>query len=130
MILDTCFILDVMRGDKSAIEKLNELDSANQPQLVTSLTIFELFTGISRSIRPEAELVKIDGVLTDQLRIPFDDVAAMRAGDIHGILLNSGTPIGVIDSMIAGIALSRSEKILTRNVSDFNKVNSLEIETY
>ena len=35
-----------------------------------------------------------------------------------------------IDCMIAGIALIRKEKVLTRNVKDFSKIKDLEIETY
>ena len=62
--------------------------------------------------------------------IPFDKQAAERGGEIDGSLIKAGNKIGIIDSMIAGIALIRKEKILTRNVKDFSRVKGLEIDTY
>ncbi len=130
MIFDTTFIVDVMRNEAAAVAKLHELISKGEPQLVTAVTIFELFSGLARSKKPEQEKEGIRKVLYGQLIIHFDKEAAERAGDIDGTLIKEGTMIDPTDSMIAGIAVIKKEKLLTRNVKHFSRVRGLEIEVY
>ena len=46
MILDTNFIIDIMRNNESAINKSKQLSDIGESQFITSLTIFELFSGL------------------------------------------------------------------------------------
>ncbi len=130
MILDTTFVIDIMKNEEKATAKLNELIRKGEPQLITALTIFELFSGITQSSKPSAEKTKITKTIGNQIVLHLDNNAAEKAGDIHGILVKEGDMIDPVDSMIAGIALIKKEKVLTRNVKDFKKVKGLEIETY
>ena len=119
-----------MRNEAAAVAKLHELINEGEPQLVTAVTIFELFSGLARSKKPEQEKEGIRKVLYGQLIIHFDKEAAERAGDIDGTLIKEGTMIDPTDSMIAGIAVIKKEKLLTRNVKHFSRVRGLEIEVY
>lgn len=130
MIFDTSFIIDVMRKDEKAINKLHEIIKKREPQLITSPTMFELFSGLARSQKPAREKNKIMKILKDQLVLHLDNDSAEKAGEIDGTLIKDGNRIGPIDSMISGIALVKKEKVLTRNKKDFEKVKSLEIEVY
>lgn len=56
--------------------------------------------------------------------------SAVVAGGIDGNLIKKGLKIDPEDSMIAGIAMSRGETILTRNTEHFGKIEGLNIETY
>ena len=130
MITDTTFLIDVMRNDERAVAKLNDFIKNAEPQLVTAVTIFELFSGLARSTKPVAEKNKVMNRLKGLLVLHLDYDAAQKAGEIDGDLIKSGEMIQPLDSMIAGIALIKKEKVLTRNVKDFSKVKNLEIETY
>ncbi len=130
MIVDTSFIIDLMKDYRDAKLKLEELGKKGEPLLTTSLTIFELYRGISRSRKPEKERMKITAILKNQIVADFDEIAAQRAGELDGLLMIRGRPIGAVDCMIAGIALVRMEKLLTRNTSEFEKVKGLGLETY
>lgn len=130
MIFDTSFVIDVMNNDSKSVEKLHELIKAGEPQLITSLTIFELFSGLERSKKPMREKEKVLKILKGQLVLHLDNDSAEKAGEIDGNLVKEGRMIGPIDSMIGGIALIKKEKVLTRNVKDFSKIKGLEIETY
>ena len=130
MIFDTTFIIDVMHNDGKAIVKLHELINKNEPQLVTSLTIFELFSGIERSKKPIEEKNKIVKILKGQLILHLDNDSAEKAGEIDGSLIKEGKMIDPIDSLIAGITIIKKDKILTRNIKDFSKIKGIEIETY
>ena len=130
MIFDTTFVIDIMNREQRAVNKLNELISKREPQFVTVLTISELFSGLSRSKKPIEERNKIMDALNGQLIINLDTIAAEKSGEIDGILIKEGKTIRPIDCMIAGIALLKKEKILTRNIKDFSKIRGLEIESY
>ncbi len=130
MILDTCFVIDFMDNDEKAVAKLRELELNNEPTPITSLTIFELFSGLARSSSPDKEKEKVINVLSGQTILPFDGSSAEKAGEIDGGLAKKGEKIDAVDSMIAGITIFRKEKVLTRNVKDFSKVKGLDIETY
>ncbi|MBI2449123.1 PIN domain-containing protein [Candidatus Pacearchaeota archaeon] len=119
-----------MKNDEKAISKLNEIIKKGETQLITALTIFELFSGISRSNQPEKEKNKVIKILKGQLILHLDNDSAEKAGEIDGNLIKRGEDIGPIDCMISGIALVKKEKVLTRNIEDFKKIKGLEIETY
>ena len=130
MILDTCFIIDLLRNDAGAVKKLNELSKKFEPIMVATPTIFELTSGLARSSKPEKEKQNIRRILKGQTIISFDRKAADLAGEIDGALVKEGKTIGPIDSMIAGIALSKKTKVLTRNKKDFGNIEGLELEGY
>jgi len=130
MIFDTSFVIDIMSGKERAVAKLHELNKKGEPQLITALTVFELFSGLVRSTKPDIEKNKIMKILEGQLILRLDNLAAEKAGEIDGGLIKEGKAIGPIDSLIAGIALVRDEKVLTHNVKDFSKIKGLKLETY
>lgn len=130
MILDTTFIIDIMNNDLKAIDKLRELQKRGEAQIISSITVFELFSGLAKSKKPEKEKAKIINAINGQLIASFDQEAAEKAGFIDGSLRKEGRTIGPLDTMIAGTAITKKEKVLTRNTKDFEKILGLEIETY
>jgi len=41
-----------------------------------------------------------------------------------------GSPIGDLDAMIAGIALTHGESVVTTNLKHFERVEGLQVETW
>jgi tRNA(fMet)-specific endonuclease VapC len=130
MIFDTTFVIDIMKNDEKAVKKLQEIIKKGETQMVTSLTVFELFSGLARSKKPLKEKNKIMNTLKGQVILHLDNTSAERGGKIDGTLIKEGNMIGPIDSMIAGIALIKKEKVLTRNTKDFTRIDQLEVESY
>ncbi len=130
MIADTTFIIDLMNNDERAVAKLQELIKRSEPQSVTALTIFELFSGLARCNKPAEERNKIMKTLSGQLVVHLDSDSAEKGGEIDGSLIKEGKGIDAIDCMIAGIALIKNDIILTRNVKDFSKIKGLNFELY
>lgn len=130
MILDTTFLIDLMENEAAACDKLNLLIKMGEPQLVTALTIFELYSGLARSSKQEQEKQKIINALHGQLIVHLDCDAAEKAGEIDGALAKNGQMVSPIDCLIGGIAIVKKEKILTRNVKDFTKMKGVFVETY
>ena len=128
MILDTCFLIDLMRNNQSAVKKLEELNKKNETFLITSIIIFELYKGLFRCNSHKTERNKIISLLSNQLIISFDEKSAEKAGEIEGYL--NEQEIDIPDSMIAGICLVKNEKLLTKNIKHFFKIKDLKIEEY
>ena len=130
MILDTNFIIDLMNNEPKTLVKTEELLDNGESILVTSLSIFELFTGMSMSNKPEIEKNKINRIIENQTILNFDKDAAELSGELNGQLRKNGQAIESVDTMIAGIALLKKEKLMTRNIKHFSRIKNLEIESY
>ena len=130
MIADTCFIIDIMRNNPEAIAKAQEIEKNNTPLLVTAPTVFELNVGLSLSSKPLEEKEKIQEVLDSLPFIPLDYTASIEAGRIYGDKRKQGETIDPQDAMIAGIARSVGEKILTRNIKHFSGIEKVSIDSY
>ena len=130
MIADTCFIIDIMRNNPEAIAKAQEIEKNNTPLLVTAPTVFELNVGLSLSSKPLEEKEKIQEVLDSLPFIPLDYTASIEAGRIYGDKMKQGETIDPQDAMIAGIARSVGEKILTRNIKHFSGIEKVSIDSY
>lgn len=130
MIMDTCFIIDLMNNNPQAVAKLNELHKHHTPLMTTTLTLFELFTGVAQSTKKETEKQKINSILQGCAFASITETSAETSGYIHGNLMKEGTPINSVDALIAGITIEKNKKLLTRNTKDFSKINGLQIETY
>lgn len=130
MILDTSFLIDLMDGLPEAEEKLKLLGKKREVQFVTAPSLFELWSGIEQSKKPEEEKLKVLAVLSTQTVLSLDKNCAEGAGKIDGQLAKQGKPIEPEDSMIAGIAINCKEPVLTRNVAHFSRIKGLKVETY
>jgi len=129
MILDTTFLVDVLRGSESVADLVGEIDRTGAP-FVSSITAMELSEGIRRSDASAAERAAVEDLLTDIEEFPFDHDCATRAGDLVVELEQAGEPIETTDAMIAATALVHGHAVVTRNVDHFERVDGLEVLTY
>ena len=60
----------------------------------------------------------------------FDVDAANCYGKIRADLEKKGTPIGSLDMMIAGHAMSMGYTVVTNNVKEFSGIPDLKIENW
>lgn len=127
MILDTGFLIDLIQGEETAQKKAEKLEQKNRTLKISSATLFELYTGIERSSKPEEEKVK--HVLESKTVIEIDKKTSKKAGKLNRNLLNEGETIQSFDTLMAATALIRQEKLLTPD-EDFQKVENLETENY
>jgi predicted nucleic acid-binding protein len=130
MIADTSFLIDIMKYDKDAIRKAEEIEKKGNSIAVTSISIFELFIGVSLSIIQDQERNKINRILNGLSIISFDEDSAREAGKIYAQKRKNGSLIEPEDSMIAGICSRRNEILITRNIKHFSDIEGLRVESY
>ena len=129
MILETSFILDYLKGEKSAALKMHHIVDENEEVGIATPTIFELWTGLSAFQQRNDEKERINNIIKDQILYPLDKESAEIAGKINGELIKKGLQIDPEDCMIAGIAITNNKKLLTRDVH-FNRIEGLKVESY
>ena len=130
MILDTSFVIDLLRGKPKAVDKLKELEEKGEPLYVTAPTIYELYLGIQLSKTPRRERARIEEALEGQPVLPLDAKAAQLAGKLQGELMSRGQPIDPVDALVAGVAVANQEAMVTRNVKHFERMEGLSVEGY
>jgi tRNA(fMet)-specific endonuclease VapC len=130
MLVDTTFLVDVMRDDAGAVGKARELADGNVPVLVGAPSIFELYVGVGLSVRSAEEREKVLDVLRSLSHLPLDPQSATRAGLIYAQRAKEGTKMDPEDAMLAGIAVENSQPLLTRNRRHFSGIPDLKVEGY
>lgn len=129
MILDTSFLIDVLRGERTVEEAVQTVDERGTAQ-VSSITVMELWEGIQLAESSTHERTVVQNLLSDVREVPFDRECAMAAGRINANLQREGTPIEDADVMIAATARVNDVPVVTNNVEHFERVEELEILTY
>jgi tRNA(fMet)-specific endonuclease VapC len=129
MILDTKFLVDVLRGEDSVADLVADLDASGTP-FVSSITVMELHEGIHLADASDAERDSVVALLTDLTELPFDRDCAMTAGRLNAALVSAGDHVDETDVMIAATALVHDRPVVTRNVSHFERIDDLEVVTY
>ena len=131
MILDSSFLIDLLRGKEESVkQKARFLDQQFIVKAVTSISVMELWRGALKKNVSAEEKQRIKALVSSYTLYSFDEEAAYSAAEIEALLSKNGEMIDLEDVMIAGIARARKESILTRNQKHFQRIKELQIETY
>jgi tRNA(fMet)-specific endonuclease VapC len=123
-IADTDVLIDFLSASEPAAGRVRE-ELQNGNLATTVITRFELLSG-ARSTRALRAIGQLLGSIET---IELDNAAADRAAEVRRSLERKGRTIGMADSFIAGIVLSVSGVLLTRNRRHFDKVDGLRLAT-
>lgn len=126
---DTSFMIALIRRDANAEKKLEEYVASEAKISTTPITACELFKGAYRS-RKKENVQKVRKLLHHLEILQFSVDACERYGKLASELQLKGSPIGDADTMIASIALTHGEPLLTSDREHFGRVPGLMIETW
>ena|SRR3989338_880701 len=125
MLLDTSFIIDLLKGMPEAITKAENLRKENIASFISTVSVYELWQSSD-----ETEKAEIDAFFKSVGIIPLNEACARIAGDIQNFLRRKGAIIQPEDAMIAGTAMQNNQPFLTRNVKHFARIAGLQVESY
>lgn len=109
----------------------NNLSQHKDSQIkICSPVYWEFMTGVFKATRPTSQQARLDLIKDRFEMLLFDEKAAVGAAKIRAQLELAGTPIGPIDTMIAGIALANNLTLVTRNMAEFERVENLKITNW
>lgn len=127
-LLDTNTCIAAMRHHTPVLQRLAAVAPADCA--ISSITTYELYTGIEKCADPAKESAKVDLLLTTVSELVFDGKAAREAGRIRALLESQGRMIGPYDVLLAGHARSVGLTLVTANVSEFSRVPGLNWENW
>lgn len=128
--LDTTVLIDILRGKEEAKKLQSVLQGKHL--FTTELNVYEVIQGIfANKKRPEHELEKADALFHTVRILPLRHAAALRGGEISGMLMRQGRTIDDFDILTASIALAHGINVVrTRDVAHFQRIPGLNAETY
>jgi tRNA(fMet)-specific endonuclease VapC len=128
-VLDTSFIVDLLRGKKEALQKLAEMEAQEIPLSTTEINVLELYRGAYLSRKTNENLEEIKRLLECFQVLKLEESVYEVFASLSASLLSRGKAIGAFEELIASIVLCYDEKIITRDRS-FKEVPEIEVITY
>jgi tRNA(fMet)-specific endonuclease VapC len=128
-IIDTDILIDFLRNRKEAVAFVTQLEEKKTLLSTTAINAFELYYGAHKSRQSVQTLQSTKKLLDRLVLLPLTSRSAQRAGHIYAELELEGQPIGLRDTFIAAIALTRKCSVATRNTEHFKKVKGLTVIT-
>ena len=128
-VIDTDLLIDLLTNHKQTTAFITNLEEKNYILATTAVNLFELHHIAHKSQESEKNLGAIHVLISRLSILPFTSKAAQKAGHIYAQLERQGQPIGLRDTLIAAIALTRQCSVATRNQAHFSRISDLEIIT-
>jgi tRNA(fMet)-specific endonuclease VapC len=130
VLLDTNFLIDLLGGRVEARELAAELDQEGATIRIPSPVLFELWEGVDGAADPREERKHLEALSHSYDIVPLDEAAAQIAGRLQSTLERDGRKLGTIDALVAGIAISRAESVVTGDSRLMNLGQGLDIRGY
>lgn len=127
-LLDTNTCIAAMRNQPLVVGRLSAVTPGDC--VISSITGYELFTGVEKCASPARERSKVERLLSMVCQLPFDAAAATEAARIRATLEALGQPIGPYDTLLAGHALSLQLILVSNNTGEFARVAGLTLENW
>jgi tRNA(fMet)-specific endonuclease VapC len=126
-LLDADTVSYALRGQGQVAARL--LQQSPSDIAISSLTLAELGFGAEKKKSTKLRRA-IRTFVQDIAVLPFDEAAAERFASVASTLARGGTPIGVIDTLVAAQALAMGLTVVTNNGRHFSRVPGLKVENW
>jgi tRNA(fMet)-specific endonuclease VapC len=124
---DTCITI-IRQQHPRLLEKITSFPAGEIG--LSSVTVAELHYGVEHSQHRDRNRAALAQFLLPFDIADFDSAAAQIYGRIRAELESSGTPIGGLDTLIAAHALALQAMLVTHNLSEFQRVQGLKVESW
>jgi len=122
--LDTDILVALLRGDRKALETIEEMHRKGEQFKTTIITAYELFKGAAISTNSAENIKLVKELLHNVTVLGLDIDICEIAGLIYNDLRRRGKTISEFDILIAAIVQHNRETIITRD-KHFQEVAAL-----
>lgn len=126
-LLDTNICIALLNENRKVVARFNRVFSQCY---ISTIVLSELYKGVYSSRQFEKNLDSLQQFIELISIEPFDLNAAVEFGKIQSELKQIGKPTGEIDALIAAVARSRDDVIVTNNIKDFENIPNLELQNW
>ncbi len=127
-LLDTNMCIYAQKQASSVLSKIRE--NYRDGIAISSITLAELEYGVQASANIERNTIALLKFLAIVDVLPFENKAAAEYGKIRADLRKKGTPIGIMDMLIAAHAKAENLIVVTHNTREFERVEALQLDDW
>ncbi|HEX5444007.1 MAG TPA: type II toxin-antitoxin system VapC family toxin, partial [Pirellulales bacterium] len=127
-LLDTNTCIAAMKNHPSVVARMSAAGPA--ACVVSTITIYELYTGVEKCADPTRERSKVSRLLASINELTFDSRAAKEAANLRAQLEAQGQMIGPYDVLLAGHAKTAALRLVTHNTAEFARVPGLPLDDW
>jgi tRNA(fMet)-specific endonuclease VapC len=127
-MLDTNIVIYVIKH--KPIEALTIFNQHAGQMCISSITLAELLHGAEKSAKVEHNLRQVENFVSRLELLEYGSKAAAHYGDIRANLERKGMLIGINDIHLAGHARSEGMILVTNNLREFERVDSLRLDNW
>ncbi len=127
--LDSDILIAFMRGYGAAIKTVRRFEEMSRPLKTTSINEYELLKGAAVATNPDANLRAVRQLLSGIQVLTLSNQASEVAADVYAQLLRRGSMIGEFDILVAAIAVSNEETLVSRDTA-FKRIQNLSLESW
>lgn len=127
-LLDTNTVIYFFKGLGDVAK--NMFERSPQEIFIPSIVIYELEVGIAKSSDSKKREEQLSKLLSHVQIVDFSLNEAKASAKIRAGLEKSGTPIGPMDTLIAGCAKANNLTLVTRNIDEFKRVEELSLQNW
>jgi len=124
-LLDTNTLIYFFKGLGAVSDNL--FKQSPKDIFIPSIVIYELEVGIAKSNNPKKRKQQLNLLLEQIQIIDFCEKEAKESAKIRATLEKIGTPIGPMDTLIAGCAVANDLILVTNNTKEFERVEWLRV---
>ncbi len=124
-LLDTNTIIYFFKGLGKVSENL--FSFSPKDIFIPSIVLYELEVGIAKSNNSKKRKEQLNLLLEQIHIVDFGEKEAKESASIRANLEKLGTPIGPMDTLIAGCAKANNLTLVTNNTKEFQRVDKLII---
>lgn len=126
-VLDSTFLIDVLRGRKETLNVIN----GKEPLLTTQINMYEVIRGFFLKNISSSKFLGMIEMFENIKVLSLDDNSIVKAAEISAELIKKGTVISDCDCLTAGIAISKGiNTIVTKNIGHFKRIKGVKVEGY
>lgn len=127
ILLDTDICIEILRGNKTVIEKYKYYD---ERVAISFMTTGELFYGAEKSKYKEKNKNIVDEFLLSIDIINTDTEILKKFGELKFYLSVNNIMLPDADILIASTALTKCTKLITGNIRRYNRFENLVIDNW
>ena len=124
-VLDTNTLIYYFKGMGQVSEHL--LKHPPRDIAIPSIVLYELEVGVAKSTASEKRRQQLEMLTEFVTVLPFGSREAKSAAMIRASLEVAGTPIGPMDTLIAGTSFAHQGTLVTHNTKEFSRINGLQV---
>ncbi len=127
-VLDTNMLIYFFKGQGHVSEHLFNCPPADIA--ISVITAYEIEVGLAKSNQATKRKKQFTELLSTINCMAYTQVEAKISAQLRAKLEVQGTPIGPLDTLIAGTALAHGAILVTHNTNEFSRVPGLTLEDW